>query len=459
MTTLLSRRTVMGAAVGYLVGGKQQAATEPTYTITLPDKQTFALQVAVRKGADGSREVRVFTRPTPTPGPLYIENIIVADPDGKPSRCRLFFGTKPRVGMTMEAVRNPKGDYSIRVPEEKGTLNFGAPLFTPLAAELFVGRMYDWRRGGPQNFAQLVDYGAPPVSIVTLTLTADGQETITLPSGEVKARKLKYKAAVPHLPKEQQEGVFWVGPLGEVLKCDTPFFGVPLRAQKPAVYDKATETLTLTFANPGDAPGTHVALYARKRGTIGYTLALEFEKGMKLATLECDTAFRPTTIETPWFGRTFHADISGSTLRYSLAETPVSVRPAPTGNVWFPPSRFVTELWEGEKGVFAGMAVGEKRDGDYLGVVPNQTDEGPFILERLPDVTARTPEGEEIAVRHYRQMGKQSESKVELGIPLQMARPVYHLYTDGARLIAFLGTDKVTVFRDGWDAFTKTLKV
>lgn len=429
-----------------------RAQGEPAYTFTLPDKQTLPLQLTVEKKSDGGvGRVRVQNRPSASGAALVaLDLLLTTDGENKPTRCRVSVGARPDDLNHMEAIRTEKGEYDIQVPAEKGELPLGARLFSPLAAELFVGRMYDLRRGGPQNFALLIDYGPGPVKVITLTLTAEGPEQITLPDGPVKARRMRYKAAVPFLPKEQQAGVFWIGPLGEVLKCDTSFFGVPLRAKKPAFYENNGKRLTLTFSNP-DSPDTLVHLRADRR-TSGLAVTLSINDTPPFANLECDPSFQPLRIETAWKGRPFKAEVNGSALRYVLEGVKDRVHPVSSGRVWFPPYWFVTELWEGEKGAFANLKVGETRDGDYLPLLLGPREGQSFSLERLADKTTSAPSGEEMVVRRYRFSNKPgSNLSAE-------ARNVYDLYTDGSRLIAFVGSDGITITRDGWGAFTGTLK-
>lgn len=466
MTMPFSRREMMRVALGSLLlpvcrtaqgQGLSPVAEEPTYTVTLADKKKLALQAAVRNAASGggAKQVRIFNRPkSAAPSDALLDMVLTTDSSGgRVEKCRAFFNVKPAVRVNLEAVRDEKGAYAVGVPSESGTLPFGAPLVTQLTALLFLGKLYSFTRGGPQNFAFLVDFGAQAVEIVTLTLTADGQETLTLPGGAVKARKLRYKAPVASLPKEHQEGVFYIGPRGEVLKCETNFFILPIQAEKPAAFDRDSRTLTLTFATPL-VPNLSAVLRAVSRGTRGYGLTLQIDRGQTLATVECDPAYRPVKIETPWMSRPFTARVVGTTVQYTLAATKEGVHAVPSGNAWFLPYWFVTEFWEEGSGGFAGMGVGDRRDGDFFPLFTGQRDSNPFALERLPDTEARTPNGQGFSLRRYR-----FANKPTTGLAAFFQNNVYELYTDGRRLVALLGSDGITIFRDGWTtAFTATLK-
>jgi hypothetical protein len=210
------------------------AAPEPTYTVTLPGNQVLSLRLEDVKSADGRRKIRVWNQlKSIAKSDLHIDTQTVLEPDSRPSSTRAFFGLNPDVGQYLQAVRSASG-FNVREPALEGDLKFGAPLFTPLLAELFIGRMYDFKRGGPQIFAHLLDSFVATAKINTLTLTAEGEaEVLQLADGPVKARKLRYLLNEPLLPEPWRTGVFYVGPGGEVLKCDTLFFGTPVRPKDP----------------------------------------------------------------------------------------------------------------------------------------------------------------------------------------------------------------------------------
>lgn len=434
---------VLGASLSQAAEGR--AAAEPTYTALLPPALKLSLQMQVTPGTDGTgRRVRVFSRPaSQAKSDILLDAFLNLDAAGQPTYSRLFLGLVPGVGVSLEALRQPTGEFSLRVPEESGTLPFGAPLFSPLVAELFVGRMYNFKKGGPQNFALLLDYGGYPTQLITLKLTAiAGTETITLADGPVKARRLRYEAAIPHLPKEQQTGVFHVGPLGEVLKCDTAFFGVPLLAKGPAFYEEDGRRFKLVFTNPGDT--FPVFLYADKRPE-GHVVTLETDKGYRIATAACDNKYRLTRLETPWKGRKFTASAVApqNAVRFKLEAGMPTMIPVTTENrVWFVPHWLATETWESNPATFGNMAVGEKREGTYFPMFTGELVGNPFTVERMPDVAATVAGGADFPVRHYRFSGRNN----------------YEVYTDGKRLIYFTGSDKVTVVRDGWEAFAADIK-
>ena len=453
-----TRRGFLATLAGlWLAPAAFARAAEPTYTVTLPDKQKLHLQVVEEAGAGGEGRVRVVTLPqSVAKSDLLCDAFLTLDTNGKPDFCHVFFGPKPGVGANFEAVRNPAGSaFDVRVPAAAGSLLFGGTLIAPLVAELFIGRLYDWKRGGTQTFAMLVDAGVPTAEVVTLKLTADGVETLTLPDGPVTARRLRYDTPLSVLPKDQQTGVFWVGPLGEVLRCDTAFFGVPLRAKGVATREDDNKRLALRFANPGDPTGFVVLLRADRQAG-GYAVALEIEgKGrdanIPLASLTCDSSYRLQHLETPWHGRPFVADVVGNEVRYRLPAQGLAVRQTPTGRAWFLPYWFATDIWEAGKGAWADLAIGETRDGDYLPLFTGDYNGGgPFALERLPDRAV----GEGRPALHVYRFSNKAAGEVKL---VGDRTNVYDVYTDGKRLVAFIGSDKSTIIRDGWEAWAAGL--
>lgn len=450
---MLTRRSLLVTGIGTFgaVAASARAQTplsEPTYTVRLPDKQKLRVRTAVSVNARGQRVVSVDSLPRATyPAELLMNASVTFGAENKPSRCRVFFGPQPGLGVLLEAVRlaqpgtNGGAAFEVSVPGESGAVPFSGMLFSPLVAELFIGRMYDWAKSGPQTFALILDYGWAPIGLLTLKLTAEANgkpETITLADGPVSARKLRYECALPHLPKDQQTGVFYVGPLGEVLKCDTGFFGTPLLAKGPAYRENSGARIVVPYVN---GPGDKAVVFLRgEKKPGGWEVGLDSGIGPRIATLFCDDRFRVTQIESSWRGRPFHGTVENGTFRYRLEPGMAQTSESLSDRVWFVPFWFATELWEGPGGEWAGMAPGDKRTGDYFPLFTGDTGAYPFTLERLPDDEAGL-----LVVHRYQFRGKNGKN-------------AYDVYTDGTRLIAFLANDGITIMRDGLENYTSTLK-
>jgi hypothetical protein len=431
------------------------APLEPTYTVTLPDKQVINLRIENIKTPDGRRRMRVWNQPkSAAKSDLYIDTSMILEADGKPSASRLYFGANADQGMSLEAVRKGNG-YGVREPELSGDLQFGAPLFVPLIAELFVGKQYDFKRGGPQTFAHLLDANVSTARISTLTLTAEGTpETIELPDGPVKARKLRYLLNDLALPEPARAGVFYVGANGEVLKCDTPFFGVPLRAKGPARWEDGGRRFVLNFKNQ-DSGNRVVTLQADRQLSGDWAIKLTLaDMSDALATLTCDKSFRLKKMETPWHGRPFTAAVVGTdTVHWTIKGGPEQQTPVSNESpVWFMPHWFFTDLWEGTGGAFANMNVDDTRDGQLLALFLGQRDAAVFTLERLKDSPSVQRNGASIPLRHYRFYTGGKQAAVEA-----RATPIYDFYTDGSRLIIFLTSDNIKIVRTGWEMYATAL--
>lgn len=434
---------------------------ESTYTATLPDKQTLKLQIKVAPAPNGGGQiVTVQSRQrNVAPAPLLLDTTLTADQNGNVQSCRATFGPTPNIGVLLEAVRQPGGGaYRVGIPEAHGSIPFSGKLFAPLLAELFVGRMYDWNRGGPQNFAWLLD--APylnDVRVVNLTLSAVNPgktEVVTLGDGELTVRRLHASGVLPFMPDgpaQKTESDFLVGPGGEVIKCETAFFGIPITAKGKAVYENNGMRWALYFHTPSDVPNfPRVLLRADKQGSganalwdIGLDIG-EARSAQTFAHATCDANYRLTSMETPFRGRPTKVKVTGSQLEWSIEADKGQFVAVPSGRTLWLPSWFVTSLWEGPGMPFADLqpGAGEKRTGDYFPLFTGQRDAGALTLERLNDLTASVG-GRDVPVHHYRFVSKNA----------------YEVYTDGSRLLAFIASDKTTIIRDGWEAWAKALPV
>jgi hypothetical protein len=432
---------------------------EPNYTLMVRGVLKLGVSLRVDAAPGGGSVVRLTPRP-PAPGSseLRIAGLLESDARKRPTRCRITLHLGRAVVSIQEATRQESGGgegYRVRTPGEQGVLPFGATLVVPLFGELFLGRMYDWKRGGEQNFAMLVEQGVPGAEMVTLKLTADGMETVDLVDGPVKARKLKYAAPAPHLPKEQHTGTIYVGPLGEVIRCDNWLFGIPIKTKGPAAYEENGRRFAVRF---GDGkPRSPVVLLRADRAGAGWAVTLEIENGVTIASGAVDERFRMTRMETPWHSGKFRAEVKGNAVHYSVEPGRPEDISTPTGRALFLPHWFATDLWEGPGGAFADLAVGEKREASYLPLTPGDDNTGGCVLERLPDVTAPRPVSPG-PVRVYRFTQTPPESAPgSTATPGQTPRSVNSVYTDGRRLLAFLGSDGGTIIRDGAETWAATL--
>ena len=438
----MQRRIFVGFFILLLGAAHPLCAQTPesNYTITLPDKQKIAVAVSVRNNRDGGRAARIVSRAPSagTPAPLLMDVTAETNADGVPLRSQIALGVDAANPARFEARRTPEGEYAVGMMEERRTLPFGATLVSAQTAQMFLGRLYKFDKGGEQSFALFVDYGWKPLEIVTLNLRADGTEVIELTEGKVTARRLRYEAAISHIAKVDQKGVFYIGPLGEILRCDTAALGLPFKLRGP-VKREETKRLVGAIAVPID---TLKILLKAERDIDGYNIAVRLNDQPFGPKTSCDLNYLPTRIESNWLGRAMTAVVAENQVQCVLAATPPEVSAAPSNHPWFIPHWIVTELWEGETGQFKGMKVGEKREGDFLPLVSGLVERGPFTIARQPDAKATLGEGT-VTVFCYR---------------LQSAKQTYQLYTDGSRLFVCQGSDGFRVVRDGWESYADALK-
>ncbi len=414
-------------------------APEPTYTLVLPGKQTVHLQIQARTGLRGPQIARIFNTPV---SPLatdkskksdfILDASIVKDPNGIPTLARLSFGADNTSLIAFEGRRMPDGVFRVSIPEERKTLPFGAPLVTNLTAQIFLGRLYQWEKGGEQNFALLVDYGWKPIEITTLKLTANGKETITLADGKFEARKLRFEASVPHLGATPQKGDLYIGPLGEILRCDSPLFGLPFRLRGPAKREEGKRIIAQIFL-PTDRL---TASIKAERTNDRYDVTLYLNENV-VSSARAGLDYQATHFESSSRGRPFIANIYGNQLQYILSEAAPEDQTYDTGRPWFAPYWLVTALWENDNASFGGMSPGEKRKGEAPQKIAGLLQDNSFTLERLTDTTAEIGNST-FPVRHYRMTAEKS---------------ITDLYTDGSRLIASLNSDGMTITRDGWETW------
>ena len=417
----------------------------------------YQLTVSSESAKNGGQTVRLQTKPGGFPSFLgSMTSHLTTDAEGSVLEWDYVFGTTP--SQPIHATRLPSGaGYQIGVPEKSGSVLFGGKLISPLVAQLFIGRQYNWAKGGPQNFAWIYDSALyPDVRVVTLTLTAlngGKAEPLTLAQGVVQARKLRAEANLPFLrdkAAQTLEREFWVGPTGEVVRCDNDFFGLPFKAQAAAKSEGTRRELA--FERPENIPQIpRIVIKGDKRGTAQaakWDIGLEYGEARSpqtLARAECDANFQLTYLENPWRGRPTKMQVVGNQLNWQIEAEKGEIMPPASGRTFWFPSWFVTALWEGPGRPFANLEVngGEKRDGLYFPITGQKTPDA-FTLERLADTSA-TVGGQKVPVRHYRFDTQTAFKK----------REITDIYTDGSRLIAALGSNKSTIIQGGWEAWAK----
>jgi hypothetical protein len=463
--TLLLTLGIAASAVRAQTASPSASGAEPTYTVTFADKRLLrlppfalpaaskeiTLRLALQVGGtpNGGRTVRVLTRGGAAASGLAVDATLTRDKDGRADDCRVVFG--PAGGAyqaNVQAARVSENTFRIALPARQGRSASEGTLVHPLAAQLFLGRQYDFGRGGAQTFALLLDWDGdslnPAARLATLRLEADGTEVITLGENTVTARRLKFAVSgAPDVPEKKRAGVFYVGPRGELLQAlPASPFGIPFdngRATGPARADEDGAALVLRTTNGETIRG--------KRDGDDFDVELYGKPAYPFAVARVDAALRLSSVSETWNGRTRTALVAPGEVRYGFSESLLEEVTPQSGRAWFWPQWFATNVWEGADGAFAGMRMGEKRDGTYVPLLVSggASWSAAFTLERLPDLR-RAPAAPR--VRHYRfTVGDEAEEKTN-----------YDVYTDGARLIALFGSDGVSAIRDGQENFAASLK-
>jgi hypothetical protein len=152
-------------------GASAAPAIEPSYTIRMPGGQIVIqarLSREATREAEGGQIVRLQGKQTRESAiPFALNAALVLDGRAQPVRCRVNAGLAPGLDSVLEAARasdamgGVTGDglattFLASIPEQRGTLAFGAPLVSAVDAYAFLGRRYDVARGGPQNFRPAV---------------------------------------------------------------------------------------------------------------------------------------------------------------------------------------------------------------------------------------------------------------------------------------------------------------
>ncbi|MBC8137638.1 MAG: hypothetical protein H8F28_17290 [Fibrella sp.] len=422
-----------------------QNSAEPVYVVTLPDKQIITLTTVFNDDGNGAKSARVVTLPDGYgKSDLSLFASVSVNPEGYPVAAAVQFGPKSvpkalklqgkRIGD--EAGGDKDTVWAVNVPASTETISYsGIPLTLPTAHGA-LGRQYNFARGGEQPFLCLLDFAVLTPTFYPITLRYDGTETIALEGGAVKARRLKYVTALPYLPKEQNEGVIYVGTRGEVLRCDTNLFATPFKALGSSKSTGKAGEWELKMDRPGD-------VFVRERLLKDGIREISIEAGpgnYPVARGTVNKAGRPLTLSSPWLGRALTVTFTPTTAIWSLAATEPVKTAVASGKAWFVPNWFVTESWETGAGPWANMAIGDKRDGSYFPLFTGQQEGGTFTMERKPDYTAQIG-GSEVVLRRYN-----VQTKV-----------TYDLLTDGKRMVYFVGSDGLKSTRTGFESLGNTI--
>lgn len=409
-------------------------AAEPTYTARFADKKTARLYLSVvTNPQSGEKRVRIGNL-TGVKSELLLEASLTTDSTNVPQRVRMRFGEMPTVGESapeltdLEATPLARTAWVVRRPAQSGVIRFSGPLLSSPASLLFFGRSYNFKQGGAQTATFLSIQNTPTPQTFNLTLTDGGKETISLGAGgdaqKVQARKLLYKAPdAPNLNRREREGVIYVGPIGEVLRCDTRLFGNRIRAEGAA---KRTDSNGYTL----ELQGRDITIVGERKPD-GWDVKFNVGKqGNTVGAAQLDTQLRILSMAG---GRNMKqvATVVNNEILWKSDEGGASDVVVPDGKLWLLPHWFATDLWEAgsNAGDFA-LNVDAEQSGLYLPLFTGQRDGYLFTIKRLRDFG----KVDGTTVRRYR----------------FTSRNIYEIYTDGTRLIYFAGSDGTTITRDGW---------
>ena len=409
-------------------------AAEPAYALTL-GKETLRLTVETTDVPEGGKAFRLRTAPVADTKLLISEDIRVAvDPMGKVTVCRSDVHLPVLAAFVLEAEQQASG-WTVRAPEQSGVTGLGAPVLTTADLLGFVGKRYDFARGGPQPFALMIGLGGAPADLLTMTLTSAGKEKLKLADGDVTARKLTFSAQATGQPNPNGRGTLWIGPNGEVLKADIPAMGPVIAAKGMARTDG--DSLTTEFEQPKGL------MLRTTRTASGHEAKFTFGEALELSKSVVDTHFRPTHVESALTGRLFTADLTTTQMRWHLAAGDPQTVAVPSGSLWFFPYYVVTDLWETRE-PFMSQAVGDKQMVSYLPLELGAQQASNLTVERLADTRLSLADGSKMTLHHWR-----------------LTNPVtaYDLWTDGRRLVKLDSPGgEFNLVRDGWQTVSASLK-
>jgi hypothetical protein len=446
----IKRVCIWGACALWLIVAPPARAQEPTYVYTQRGGSTMAVSLRVTARPEGTT-IRLFDATAPDTTPTHsLATTLELDADGIPRYCLTRFTPQEKSYSSQVLEATPSAQertsYQVVQPKIEGVLRYSGMLLTNTGLQLGIGKIYDSRKGGPQQFPYLLEYGVRTPSLCTLTLAADGKEEISVGGEMVTARRLKYRAASLLLPKDRQSGVLYVGPAGELLRCDTGLlFGKPYQTASPAKVDARTGLITVPVEKP-------VAFTISGRPVTGRVeISLVTTAGFSVSTTLLDRRFSMLQMTSHFRGRKATFQANGTELHYFVEPGAPSITAAPSGRPFYFAHWFATELWEENERYFAGMEPGDKRDSDYIPLYFGFPGAYPFTVERLGGRSV-IHAGQKAAVRCYRFIIWSDSTRTK-------AANHYDIYTDGRRLIAALGVgDAVTIRRVGWEDFTGSLK-
>jgi hypothetical protein len=343
----------------------------------------------------------------------------------------------------------------------EGVLPYSGTLVSSVGLQLFIGRLYDARKGGEQRFVYLVDDGVRTPLLCPLTLTADGSEEITFGEQTVKARRLKYRASLPFLARDQTTGVFYVGAAGELLRCDTPFFFKrPYQVAAPALVNAREGTVMVRVVITAGLEKPIPFTLKGKRTARGMEATFVTGQSLLWSTTWLDDRFSTREIRNRFLGRDALFRTDGVTLRYRVERGTAETASCSSGRPFFFAHWFATDLWETNPRYFGGMAPVEspgllatasnptaaqqkadtsptdlpqtvRRDSEYVPLYTGYPGAYWFSVERLPDRSV-PQSGRDVTVHRYRFTIWSDAERTK-------AVNEYDVYTDGRRLIVARG--------------------
>jgi hypothetical protein len=445
----MHRRNILPVILTLLLFAAPLYAQEPLYRVELPGEQKLTVVVRVSGGSE--RRVDVLSRDIGGVPPTHlIESTVTLDANSTSVSARSFFvAQNARHNPIYQEAKRAEPDsegrevYQLGTPEIQGEIPVTQTLLTNISAMLFVGRAYDWAKGGTQTFAWLLDYAATLPSVHPIRLSANGVEEILIGKERIKARRLVYETELPFLPSNQRKGTLFIGKEGEVLKVESSLMVLPLTVVRPLQIrsDKRKASLELAGLPNSEIRGEFFS------GTAKVTASIA---GNEVATTYTDSRFSTVRHESLFLGRKMTSAVQNGVLRYRLEPTPPTTYTLLSGRSLFFPQWLATGTWEQGTGKLAKIAVGEKRDVDYF-ALHNGVSTGFFsTMERVDDIHL-TRNAVPVVLSRYR-LTTWSDAK--------KSKPIYlfDFYTDGEFAVAILSNTGVKIRRIGWESFTDTLK-
>jgi hypothetical protein len=428
-------------------------AQEPTYTVTLPEANPFRvrLNITVQEGGGRSLRVTPILRYGAQPGPdpqkeRVLGGELLLDAENVPLFCRALTQAPGWGGEPYEVRRDTQATaltYLTRVGAQTGKVGYSGKLIVPIGGVLFMGRLYDFKKGGPQSFSVFPGFGSASPRIGSLLLTAEGNATVAFPTGAVKARKLKYSLS-PIMPGDKRrEGFVYIGPSGEVLQSEPGIFwnhgGMLPKVSGPAVYEKGPPP---RLRLPGAWQNSYLMLQA-ERTRDGYTVGFaETQQKKPFAQLLLDKNYNPVKWDNQ-MGWGFSAEVlRPGEIRWETNAGREEKVPITEGQAWFFPQWFVTEGWEAGSGTLSAVKPGESKTGMLFMLHRNTQERYPVNIERLADRDIVTPKEQKQSLHHWRFTSRER---------------VYDVFTDGKRLVALRSNEGMEIMRDGWETAAKEL--